>query len=113
ERHAEFGHPRFVCASFVSPNYGPGGIECSLNRSKHYGISPTRWSVERAHVFLPMRQAGVLRSQSPACLLSSYGDGQVCAFAKAVASQENAAVVLGLAAGRIDQALPGNKIGPT
>jgi hypothetical protein len=40
------------------------------------------------------------------------GDGQVCAFAKAVASQENAAVVLGLAAGRIDQALPGNKIDP-
>src|SRR4029453_7015097 len=34
------------------------------------------------------------------------------AFAKAVASQENAAVVLGLAAGRIDQALPGNKIDP-
>lgn len=36
----------------------------------------------------------------------------MCAFAKAVASQENAAVVLGLAAGRIDQALPGNKIDP-
>jgi len=43
-----------------------------------------------------MRQAGVLRSQSAACLLSSGGDGQVCAFAKAVGSQENAAVVLGL-----------------
>jgi hypothetical protein len=57
-----------------------------------------------------MRQAGVLRSQSAACLLSSGGDGQVCAFAKAVGSQENAAVVLGLAAGRIDQVLQGNKI---
>jgi len=60
-----------------------------------------------------MRQAGVLRSQSAACLLSSGGDGQVCAFAKAVGSQENAAVVLGLAAGRIDQVLQGNKIDVT
>jgi len=44
----------------------------------------------------PYGQAGVLRAQSPACLLSSCGDGQLCAFAKAVGTQENGAVVLGL-----------------
>jgi hypothetical protein len=53
---------------------------------------------------MPLDQGGLGRSDPVA---------QVCAFAaKAVASQENAAVVLGLAAGRIDQALPGNKIDP-
>jgi hypothetical protein len=64
-------------------------------------------------VMAMMRLAGVLRSQSAACLLPSGGDGQVCAFAKAVGSRENAAVVLGLAAGRIDQVLQENKIDVT
>ena len=31
--------------------------------AKHDGINPTRWSLERAHTFLPMHGAGGLRSQ--------------------------------------------------
>jgi len=68
ERHAEFVHPSFVGASFVSPNHGPGSIECSLNRGNHDGISPTRWSVERPHVILPMvRRESCALSHPRAC----------------------------------------------
>jgi len=32
-------------------------------KAKHDGINPTKWSLERAHTFLPMHEAGGLRSQ--------------------------------------------------
>jgi hypothetical protein len=53
--HTQFGHPRFVIASFASPYHGSGGVKCLLNCGKQCDIGPIRYGLKRVfHVFLPM-----------------------------------------------------------
>src|SRR5690242_9107647 len=64
---------------------------------------------------VPMSSSLCIRRES--CALSApracyrhAGDGRVCAFAKAVASQENAAVVLGLAGAALTRPCKGIRL---
>src|SRR5690349_18657339 len=65
----------------------PGGIEWSLNGSQaHDGINPTRWSLERAHTFLPMHEAGGFRSQSLLAALRSLARRELLCSPKCATS---------------------------
>ena len=112
ERHAEFGHPSFVGASFVSPitdqvASNARSIEASTMGSAQLdGVSRVPMSSS-----LCIRRESCALSAPRACYRHA-GDGRVCAFAKASESRKCRSRPRPCR-GRIDQALQGNKIDPT
>jgi hypothetical protein len=62
ERHAQFGYPRFVIASFVGPYHRPGDVKCPLDGDKHYRVGPNYEMGLESPWFPPYAcQAGVLK----------------------------------------------------